>query len=132
MEHHPGSGTDLHRALPPHREEVQIRLYAEHLEVYYKDSLIERMERVRGEREARVDYRHVIGSWCASRSLCQVPFREQMFLTLTSGWPTMPSGNGGASVRRGVRAHPAPFGDDHGVHGGQRPALLLKAGEPFD
>ena len=36
--------------------EVQIRLYAGHLEVYYKDHLVERMERVKGEREARVDY----------------------------------------------------------------------------
>ena len=55
-------------------KEVQIRLYAEHLEVYYKGHLVERMERVRGEREANVNYRHVIGSpgrgrgqaWCAS------------------------------------------------------------------
>ena len=29
-------------------KEVQIRLYAEHLEVYYKDHLVERMERIRG------------------------------------------------------------------------------------
>ena len=48
-------------------KEVQIRLYAEHLEVYYKGTLVERMERVWGEREARVDYRHVVGSLvCAS------------------------------------------------------------------
>ena len=33
-------------------KEVQIRLYAERLEVYYKGHLVERMERVRGEREA--------------------------------------------------------------------------------
>ena len=52
---------------------MQIRLYAERLEVYYKGHLVERMERVRGEREANVNYRHVIGSvvaegrpWCAS------------------------------------------------------------------
>ena len=43
-------------------QEVQIRLYAEHLEVYYKGHLVERMERVKGGREARIDYRHVIGS----------------------------------------------------------------------
>ena len=43
-------------------KEVQIRLYAERLEVYYKGHLVERMERVRGEREANVNYRHVIGS----------------------------------------------------------------------
>ena len=33
-------------------KEVQVRLYAEQLEVYYKGHLVERMERVRGEREA--------------------------------------------------------------------------------
>ena len=31
-------------------KEVQVRLYAEHLEVYCKGHLVERMERVRGER----------------------------------------------------------------------------------
>ena len=40
-------------------KEVQIRLYADWVEVYYKDHLVERMERVRGEREASVNYRHV-------------------------------------------------------------------------
>ena len=30
--------------------------------MYYKGHLVERMERVRGEREANVNYRHVIGS----------------------------------------------------------------------
>ena len=70
MEHHPGSRTDLHRPLSRLiGKEVQIRLYAERLEVYYKGHLVERMERVRGEREANVNYRHVIGRprpWCAN------------------------------------------------------------------
>ena len=61
MEHHPGSRTDLRLI----GNEVQIRLYAEHLEVYYKDTFVDRMERVRGEREARVDYRSS-APWCAS------------------------------------------------------------------
>ena len=65
-------------------KEVQIRLYAQHLEVYYKDSLIERMERVRGEREARVDYRHVIGSLVRKPgAFARYRFREQMFPTMT-------------------------------------------------
>ena len=73
-------------------KEVQIRLYAEHLEVYYKGHLVERMERVKGEREARVDYRHIIGSPGRGRgqALVRKPgafaryrFREQMFPTMT-------------------------------------------------
>ena len=43
-------------------KEVRIRLYSDHLEVYYKDNLVERMARMHGEGEANVNYRHVIGS----------------------------------------------------------------------
>ena len=84
MEHHPGSGTDLHCALRLIGKEVQIRLYAGHLEVYYKGHLVERMERVRGEREARVDYRHVIGSLVRKPgAFARYRFREQMFPSMT-------------------------------------------------
>ena len=49
-------------------------MYAEHLAVYYKGHLVERMERVRSVREARVDYRHVIGSLIRkARGLCPLP-----------------------------------------------------------
>ena len=47
-------------------KEVQIRLYAEHLEVYYKDHLVERMERVKGEREAGSTTATSSAPWCAS------------------------------------------------------------------
>ena len=65
-------------------KEGQIRLYAEYLEVYYKDHLVERMERVRGEREARVDYRHIIGSLVRKPvAFARYRFREQMLPTIT-------------------------------------------------
>ena len=65
-------------------KEVQIRLYAEHLEVYYKGTFVDRMERVRGEKEARVDYRHVIGSLVRKPgAFARYRFREQMFPTMT-------------------------------------------------
>ena len=65
-------------------KEVQIRLYAEHLEIYYKGHLVERMERVRGEREANVNYRHVIGSLVRKPgAFARYRFREQMFPTMT-------------------------------------------------
>ncbi|MCE2459137.1 MAG: hypothetical protein J4G14_15210 [Dehalococcoidia bacterium] len=63
---------------------MQVRLYAEHLEVYYKGTFVERMERVRGEREARVDYRHIIGSLVRKPgAFAQYRFREEMFPTMT-------------------------------------------------
>ena len=53
---------------------------ADYLEVYYKGQLMERMERVRGEREARVDYRHIIGSLVREPgAFARYRFREQMF-----------------------------------------------------
>ena len=64
-------------------KEVQIRLYADWVEVYYKDNLVERMERVRGEREANVNYRHVIGSLVRKPgAFARYRFREQLFPTL--------------------------------------------------
>ena len=63
-------------------KEVQIRLYADWVEVYYKDNLVERMERVRGEREANVNYRHVIGSLVRKPgAFARYRFREQLFPT---------------------------------------------------
>ena len=44
---------------------VDVRLYPDHVEVYYKGHG-ESMERIRGKGKARIDYRHIIGSWCAS------------------------------------------------------------------
>ena len=53
-------------------KEVRVRLYAEFVEVRYRDNLVERMERVRGDREARIDYRHIIGS-LVRKPGCQSP-----------------------------------------------------------
>ena len=41
---------------------VDVRLYPDHVEVYYKGHLVESMERIRGKGKARIDYRHIIGS----------------------------------------------------------------------
>ena len=40
--------------------EVEVRLYSDHLEVYYQGQLMERMERIHGRGEVRIDYRHII------------------------------------------------------------------------
>ena len=64
-------------------QEVQIRLYADWVEVYYKGHLVERMERVRGEGESNVNYRHVIGSLVRKPgAFARYRFREQLFPTL--------------------------------------------------
>ena len=64
--------------------EVDVRLYTDHVEVYYKGHLVESMERIRGGGEARIDYRHIIGSLVRKPgAFARYRFREQMFPTHT-------------------------------------------------
>ena len=61
---------------------VQIRLYSDHLEVYYKGHFVERMERVRGDGEVNVNYRHVINSLVRKPgAFARYRFREHLFPT---------------------------------------------------
>ena len=63
---------------------VDVRLYPDHIEVYYKGHLVERMERIRGKGEARIDYRHIIGSLVRKPgAFARYRFREQMYPTHT-------------------------------------------------
>lgn len=61
-------------------QEVQIRLYADWVEVYYKGHFVERMERVHGDGEVNVNYRHVIGSLVRKPgAFARYRYREQLF-----------------------------------------------------
>lgn len=65
-------------------QRVEARLFADHLDVYYKDRFIERIERVSGSRRARVNYRHVIGSLVKKPgAFARYRWRDQLFPTLT-------------------------------------------------
>ena len=58
---------------------VDVRVYTGHIEVYYKGHLVESMERIRGAGEARIDYRHIIGSLVRKPgAFGRYRFREQM------------------------------------------------------
>ena len=60
--------------------EVDVRLYPDHIEVYYKGHLVESMERIRGKGEARIDYRHIIGSLVRKPgAFARYRFREQIY-----------------------------------------------------
>ena len=60
---------------------VDARVYADHIEVYYKDHLVESMERLHGTGEAQIDYRHIIGSLVRKPgAFARYRFREQMML----------------------------------------------------
>ena len=45
--------------------EVKVHQYADYLEVYYKDHMVERLERVRGEHKSRIDGTSS-GPWCVN------------------------------------------------------------------
>ena len=115
-------------------KEVQVRLYAGHLEVYYKGAFVERMERVKGEREARVDYSHVIGSLARKPgAFARYRFREQMFPTMTFrlAYDALRDWRGERADVEYVRIlHLAATTMESMVDSAL--ALLLEAGEPFD
>ena len=63
---------------------VDVRLHSDHIEVYYRSHLVERMERVHGAGEAQIDYRHIIGSLVRKPgAFARYRFRESMFPTQT-------------------------------------------------
>ena len=62
--------------------EVEVRQYADHLEVYYRDHLVADMERLHGAQETMVDYRHIIHSLVRKPgAFARYRFREQLFPT---------------------------------------------------
>lgn len=65
-------------------EQVELRLYAETVEVWHGGERVAEMERLRGKGQAAIDYRHVI--WSLVRkpgAFARYRFRAAMFPTLT-------------------------------------------------
>jgi hypothetical protein len=63
-------------------EQVEVRLYAEHLAVWYGQKHVEQLPRLRGRGKQRIDYRHVI-DWLVRKpgALAHYRFREELFPT---------------------------------------------------
>ena len=62
---------------------VKVHQHPNHLEVFYRDRLVETMPRLRGDQDARIDYRHVI--WSLVRkpgAFARYRYREELFPTL--------------------------------------------------
>ena len=63
-------------------EKVDVRLYAEHLEVWYGGRVIERIPRLRGQGKHIINYRHVIDSLVRKPGAFEnYKYREDMFPT---------------------------------------------------
>jgi hypothetical protein len=61
-------------------ERVDVRLYIEHLEVYFAGRVVERMPRLRGRRKHSINYRHVI-DWLVRKpgAFENYQYREDLF-----------------------------------------------------
>jgi hypothetical protein len=62
--------------------EVEVRQYANEVEVLYQGTVVERMPRLRGGRDHRIDYRHII--WSLVRkpgAFARYRYREELFPT---------------------------------------------------
>ena len=114
--------------------EVEVRQHADWVEVYYRDQRVERMPRLRGGCEHRIDYRHVI--WSLVRkpgAFARYRYREELFPT-----PTFRRAYDALRRFRGERAdveyvrvlHLAASTLETRVD--QALGALLEAGAPFD
>lgn len=64
-------------------EWVDVRLYAERIEVYYAGDRVAEMERLRGRGHAVIDYRHLIGSLVRKPgAFARYRYREALFPSL--------------------------------------------------
>jgi hypothetical protein len=61
-------------------EKVEVRLYAEHLEVWYAQQLVERLPRLRGRDKHLVNYRYII-DWLVRKpgAFAQYRYRQELF-----------------------------------------------------
>ncbi len=65
-------------------EQVETRIGAEDVEVWYAGALVQKMERLRGESKHRIDYRHVI-DWLVRKpgAFARYVYREDMYPSVT-------------------------------------------------
>lgn len=114
--------------------EVEARLHPDVVEVYYRGQHIETMERLRGDKTCRIDYRHVI--WSLVRkpgAFARYRFREELFPTLVfrCAYDALCRHRGERADVEYVRVlHLAASTMEATVERALR--LLLDAGGPFD
>ena len=114
--------------------EVEARLHADEVEVFFAGRRIETMPRLRGDREHRIDYRHVI--WSLVRkpgAFARYRYREELFPseTFRRAYDALRSWRGERADVEYVRVlHLAASTLEAMVE--RALAALLAAGEPFD
>ena len=131
VEHHPGSGTDLHRALPAHRQggaDPAVRR-APGSVLQGPPGGTDGAGKGRAGGPGRLPPRHRLpGAQARGLRPLPVPGADVSQHDLSPGLRRA-ARLAGRACRRGVRAHPALGSDDHGVHGGQCPGPAAGGGE---
>ena len=114
-------------------EDVELRLHPAHVEILYHDKLVERFPRLRGDRPARIDYRHVI--WSLVRkpgAFARYRYRHELFpaLVFRRAYDDLVARTERADVEYVRILHLAASTMQCEVE--KALAGLLDAGEPFD
>ena len=112
---------------------VEVRQHPDVVEVLYRGRLVETMPRLRGEREARIDYRHVI--WSLVRkpgAFARYRYREELFPTLVfrRAYDALAAAGDRADVEYLRILHLAASTMEHAVEATL--LVLLDAGARFD
>ncbi len=85
-------------------ERVEVRLYAEHLEVWYGQKRVATLERLRGQGKHKVDYRHVI-DWLVRKPGAFAAYRYQADLFPTSRFRLAYDTLQAADTQKGTRVY---------------------------
>ena len=114
-------------------EWVEVRLGAEVIEVWYAGSLVQTMERLRGQSKHRIDYRHVI-DWLVRKpgAFARYVYREDLYPTVTfrRAYDALQAQQPGRADREYVRMlHLAAQEGESGVDAAL--AKLLDQGRPM-
>ena len=113
---------------------VEVRRHPDTVEVSYRGQLVEAMPRIHGEKDHRIDYRHII--WSLVRkpgAFARYRFREELFPTLTfrRAYDALRSSRGERADVEYVRVlHLAASTMESTVE--RALTQLLEAGAPFD
>jgi len=113
-------------------EKVEIRLYGEHLEIWFAQRCLEVMPRLRGEGKHRIDYRHII-DWLVRKPGAFENYRYREALFPTSRFRMAYDALGGG--RKGTREYLAILqlaAQETEVGVDEALRSLIHEGQPFD
>ena len=104
-------------------ERVDVRLYADHLEVWFAGRVVQRTPRLRGQRKHLINYRHVI-DWLVRKpgEFENYQYRDDLFPTSRFRMAYDALRNSTEGGFAGVSPDPGTGGSGKRVAGGRRPA----------